>query len=362
MMKRLLYTIVIPAVAGLMLVACFGDDDEDSSDGSSDTPTATTQQSSSQQPATTTGVAAALNAQTSANLTELVAEVQPWVVAVVRGQGEGSGVIWDDQGHIVTNNHVVEGASSLQVVLADGQELSATLIAGDPITDIAVLQVDRTDLPAANFTEQLPEVGSFVLAIGNPLGFESSVTFGIVSGLHRSIPSGGTNPALVDLVQTDAAISPGNSGGALVNLEGEVIGINVAFIPPSAQAVSLGFAIPSSTVLDVVPQLLEDGNVEHAFLGVEPRPLSPQIVNQLGLDVSEGVLVFGLSSGGAAEEAGLQRGDVIVELDGEEIASVEDLYAALRDFAPGDEVEISVVRNGSEEQIQATLQDRPASS
>src|SRR5690606_17162386 len=202
----------------------------------------------------------------------------------------------------------------------------AEVVAADPLTDIAVLRVEQDGLTAATFSEELPRVGSVVIAIGNPLGFESSVTLGIVSGLNRAIPSGGTTPALVDLLQTDAAISPGNSGGALMNTNGEVVGINVAFIPPQQRAVSLGFAIPSVTVVSVVEQLLEDGTVEHSFLGIEPRPLTPLLAQQLGIDAKEGVLVFALSEGGPAQEAGIQPGDVIVRFNGEEIASIEDLY------------------------------------
>jgi S1-C subfamily serine protease len=228
------------------------------------------------------------------------------------------------------------------------------------LTDLAVIRVDKKGLPAASFSSELPRTGTAVLAIGNPLGFESSVTFGIISGEHRALPSGGTTPALVDLLQTDAAISPGNSGGALVNGDGQVVGINVAYIPPDQQAVSIGFAIPSTTAVDVVQQLLTTGRVQHAFLGIEPRPIDPDTASQLGLAVTQGVLVFNVSSGGAAEQAGIQPGDVITSFDGKTIASVEDLYSALRGKAPGDTVSIEINRNGQTQTVKATLQDRPS--
>jgi S1-C subfamily serine protease len=269
-------------------------------------------------------------------------------------------VIWDDKGHVVTNNHVVEGATTMAVVLASGERLPATLVATDPLTDLAVIQVQKQGLPPASFNEEIPVLGELAVAIGNPLGFEGSVTAGIVSGLHRSIPSGGTTPSLVDLIQTDAAISPGNSGGALVDSTGRVMGINVAYIPPQESAVSLGFAIPAGTVVETVNQLLQDGSAEHAFLGIEPRPVTPEVANQLGLAVDEGVFVFGLSEGGPAAAAGLQEGDVIVEFNGQEVASVEDLFTELRKASPGDRVEVVVNRGGQEQSFQVTLSNRPS--
>jgi S1-C subfamily serine protease len=186
------------------------------------------------------------------------------------------------------------------------------------------------------------------------------VTAGIVSGLHRAIPSGGQTPALVDLIQTDAAISPGNSGGALVNGEGQVMGINVAYIPPTEGAVAIGFGIPAETVKDTVDQLLKNGTVEHAFLGITPRPLTPDIAAQLGLSSSDsGVVVFQVSPGSAAANAGVQAGDVITKFDGKDISSVEDLYAALRSKKPGDRVSMTVTRANQPVDVTLTLDARP---
>ena len=290
---------------------------------------------------------------------DIVQEVEPSVVAVLTEAGQGSGVIWDEGGIVVTNNHVVEGASGIEVAFATGERVTADVRATDPRTDLAVLEVDREGLPAAQFADALPRVGELAVALGNPLGFENSVTAGIVSGLHRAIPSGGRTPALIDLVQTDAAISPGNSGGALVDADGRVIGINVAYIPPEARAVSIGFAIPAPEVVDVVTQLLESGEVEHAFLGVRPAPLTPQIAERFGIDTDEGILVFSVVPGSGADEAGVQEGDIVTRIGETPIHQVEDLLSLLRERAPGDEIELRVLREGEERTIPVTLTDRP---
>jgi S1-C subfamily serine protease len=294
---------------------------------------------------------------------EIVADVSPAVVAVnvetAQGEAEGSGVIWNETGVIVTNNHVVQGGKAVSVVFATGEEVDAVVKATDPLTDLAVIQVNRRDLTAARFAERLPDVGELAVAIGSPLGFENTVTAGIVSALHRDIPSGGQTPALVDLIQTDAAISPGNSGGALVSADGRVIGVNVAYIPPQARAVSIGFAIPSPTVLDVVRQLLDTGEVQHAFLGVEPTELTPQLADRFGLDVDEGVLVFRVVDATPAEVAGFRPGDVIVSIDGAPMRTVEDLFATLRRHQPGDEIEVEYVRGKERRSASVTLSDRP---
>lgn len=202
-------------------------------------------------------------------------------------------------------------------------------------------------------------MGELAIALGSPLGFENSVTAGIISGLHRDIPSGGQTPALVDLLQTDAAISPGNSGGALIGPDGEVIGINVAYIPPGTGAVSIGFAIPSPTVVSVVGQLLEDGQAEHAFLGVRPVPLTPQLAQRFNLETEGGAVVYTVIPGSPAEQAGLTPGDVIVSVDGEQIETVEDLLAALRAHQPGDEIDVELIREGTREEVTARLAERP---
>ena len=292
---------------------------------------------------------------------ELVEEVQPSVVSIDSGTSEGSGVIWDDEGTIVTNEHVIAGAQQVDVVLASGDRIPAHFVAASPDFDLAVLRVDREGLPAAQFATELPRVGELAVAIGNPLGFENTVTAGIVSGLHRSVPSGGQTPALVDLIQTDAPISPGNSGGALVGVDGEVIGINVAYLPPGETgAVSLGFAIPASTATQVVEELLADARVELAYLGIEPIQVTAEMAAEFGLGVDEGVGVAVTEPGGAAVAAGVREGDVIVEFGEEPIATVEDLFTQLRAHRPGDEVTLTVVRDGDRRELDVTLGERQA--
>ena len=232
----------------------------------------------------------------------LLDEVQPSVVAVVTDVGEGSGVIYDDDGSIVTNAHVVADAQAVSVTFADGSQADGQLVGIDPMVDLAVIRTTRDDLRAAGFSETTPVVGELAVAIGNPLGFENTVTAGIISGLERSIPGAGT--ALVGLIQTDAAISPGNSGGALVGPSGEVVGINVAYIPPAGGAVAIGFAIPSAVVVDVADELLADGDVEHAFLGITPVALTPQLAEQYGIDADAGVLVVEVVPGGPRTSPG----------------------------------------------------------
>jgi S1-C subfamily serine protease len=301
-----------------------------------------------------------------AAIPEIVRRVEPSVVAVLvqteLASGEGSGVIWDADGLIVTNNHVVEGAREVMVAFASGERLRARVVDTDALSDLAVLRVDRDGLPAARFAEELPQVGELAVAIGNPLGFESTVTAGIVSGLHRSIPAGGLQAqSLVDLIQTDAAISPGNSGGALVDGEGRVMGINVAYIPPEARAVSIGFAIPAATVVSAVEQLLESGEVSHSYLGIRgPTTLTPEIAEEFGLETDRGVLVAGVDAGTPAAEAGLEQGDIIVRAGGTRTDATGDLLGLLRRVPPGETLELVIVRDGEEMTVRAELAERPA--
>jgi serine protease DegQ len=291
---------------------------------------------------------------------DLVDQVEPSVVTIFTEGGLGSGVVYTSDGVIITNEHVVRGSTEVEVAFADGQRVAGEVLATDPVVDIAVVQADRADLPAAEFTSELPEVGEGAIVIGSPLGFENTVTSGIISALHREIPgSAAQGQSLVDLIQTDAAISPGNSGGALINLRGQIIGISEAYIPPSAGAVALGFAIPAATATEVADQLLEDGTAEHAFLGLVPGAITPQIAQQLGLQQDEGVVVLSVVDGGPADEAGLQPGDVVVSVGGEELRSPEDLLAYLRGREPGEQVTIEYLRNNEQETTEATLADRP---
>ncbi|MFC5238258.1 S1C family serine protease [Pseudonocardia zijingensis] len=292
------------------------------------------------------------------------AQLLPSVVKILTEGGNGSGVIYTGDGLILTNEHVVRGSPTVQVGFADGQRHAGTVRAVDVVTDLAIVQVERRDLPVPRFQPELPVIGELAIAIGSPLGFENSVTAGVVSGLHREIPgTAAETQALVDLIQTDAAISPGNSGGALVNARGEVIGINEAYIPPQAGAVSIGFAIPAATAIDVAEQLRTSGRARHAFAGLEPTQISPQIAAQLGLPGTDGVIVAATVPGGPAAIAGLRPGDLILAVDGEPTRRPEDFIGALRRRAPGDTITLSIHGlDGQQRSAQVTLTDRPAFS
>lgn len=333
--------------AGLAAAGCGGSDDE------AQTP-ARTDAAPQVAPGSTDG-------GTLASVPEIYRKLEPSVVAVeirgAQGSGEGSGVVYEPR-RIVTNHHVIAGAREVVVALANGERIKARVLASDPRTDLALLGIGR-DLPPANFARSLPPVGSLAVAIGNPLGFAGSVTAGVVSGVDREIPSGGRTPALVNLLQTDAPISPGNSGGALVGRDGRVIGVNVAYIPPAARAVSIGFAIPAPTVVDVVQQLADDGDVDHAFLGVQLRPLTRDIAEQLAVPVQEGAIVAVVEEDGPADEAGLRAGDIVVEAGGRPVATVEDVLAVLRRSKPGDELTLAVMRDDERRTISVTTGRRP---
>jgi S1-C subfamily serine protease len=274
-------------------------------------------------------------------------------------------VIWSKDGVVVTNNHVVrvedQPVDRVEVAFFDGRRVPGTVRATDPSTDLAVVQVDRKDLRPATFQRALPQVGELAVAIGSPLGFENTVTAGIISGLHREIPGSAAQGirSLVDLVQTDAPISPGNSGGALVNGRGEVVGISVAYIPPEQGAVSIGFAIPAATAVEVVGELLRTGRATHAYLGIEPAAVTREVAAQLGMDQAAGVLVLAVGAGTPAAKAGLQPGDVVVRLDDKAVDTVEDLFGELRQHRPGDRVTLTVVRDRRQRQLTATLADNP---
>lgn len=288
----------------------------------------------------------------------VVREVEPSVVTVFAGSGVGSGVVYREDGTLVTNEHVVGDARTVRIGFADGQRVEGQVVAADPATDLAVVRVGRTGLPVARFQTELPQVGELALALGSPLGFEGTVSAGIISGLNREIPgSAEQSTALVNLIQTDAPISPGNSGGALVDADGDVVGINEAYLPPSTGAVALGFAIPSATVVDVVEQLLRSGSVRSPFVGIRPGRITEQVAGQLGLQRTEGVLVLDVVDGSPAEDAGLAPGDVVTGLDGTAVRTVEDFLGALRRLRPGQTVPLVRLRDGREETVQVTLSE-----
>jgi len=278
-------------------------------------------------------------------------------------EGLGSGVIYRSDGYIITNNHVVEGSRDVEVAFADGTTERGEVVGTDPATDIALVSVDRNDLPAADFASGDPIVGQTAVAVGSPSGFESTVTSGIISGTGREVPAeytGGTQaPSLVDLIQTDAAISPGNSGGALADREGRVMGINVAYLPPAETgAENIGFAIPSATAVSVADQLIEDGEAVHPYVGVYLSDLTQQTASKFGSPVDSGALIEEVEPGSPADDAGIHRGDIVTAAGSEEVRSSGDLLSALRDYMPGDTVELKVLRNGEKTTLQVNLAER----
>jgi serine protease DegQ len=310
-------------------------------------------------------LAPSAQAATTGEIPQIVQRVEPSVVTVSHDRGTGSGVVWSKDGVVVTNDHVVspEGQTvdRVEVAFFDGRRFPGTVRATDPTTDLAVVEVDRQDLKPATFQRALPQVGELAIAIGSPLGFENTVTAGIISGLHREIPGSAQQGirSLVDLIQTDAAISPGNSGGALVNGRGEVVGISDAYIPPQEGAVSIGFAIPAATAVDVVGDLLRTGRASHAYLGVGADQVTREVAAQLGLDRAAGVLVLEVADGSPAAQAGLRPGDVIIRIGDQPVDTVEDFFGELRQRRPGDRVQLTIARDGREQQVTVTLGENP---
>ena len=256
----------------------------------------------------------------------------------------GSGFIINQNGYIVTNNHVVEGATQVQVKLSDGRELPAKVVGRDSKTDIALLKVEASGLTVIPLGDSsASQVGEPVMAIGNPFGLDQTVTTGIVSATGRAIGSGPYD----DFIQTDASINPGNSGGPLINARGQAIGINTAIFSQSGGSVGIGFAIPMTLAKNVVTQLADSGKVTRGWLGVGIQPVTPDIAKSLGRAETTGVLVASVSEGSPAEKAGLKAGDIITEYDGRKVERASDLPRAVAGTPVGRDVRLGVVRDGT---------------
>jgi S1-C subfamily serine protease len=294
----------------------------------------------------------------------------------------GSGFVYDDNGHIITNHHVVSGGGNrLDVTFQDGSVYRASLIGSDPSADIAVLYVKEVSkeklLPLSLADSSKVRVGERVAAIGNPFGLSGSMSTGIVSGVGRQIPAqeddGFTIP---DIIQTDAPINPGNSGGPLLNMRGEVIGINSAIFSTTGQFAGVGFAIPSKTIAQVVPPLITTGSYQHPWLGVAGMDMTPGIASRLGLDEPRGFLVMDVVSGSPAEKAGIQRGeedavidgismklggDVILAIDNNTVRKIDDILAYVEiEKSVGDDLKLTILRGGQTMEVIATLSARPS--
>jgi serine protease Do len=274
-------------------------------------------------------------------------------------RGLGSGVIVDAaKGYLITNNHVVAGANQVQVVLADGRIVHTDWIRTDPRTDLAVVKVDAGELIAAPLGDSdRMQVGDWVLAFGAPEGLQKTVTAGIISAKGRYTGDGNTYQ---DFLQTDAAINPGNSGGPLVNMRGQVIGINTAIVSPTGAYAGIGFAIPSDMVKSVMAQLIEKGHVTRGYLGVAIQSVTPGLARSFSLPDTKGALVTEVVPGGPAEKAGLRRGDFITSIDDKTVSGPNDLRNAVAALGPGKTVPIDFYRDGKKQSAEVTIEAQPA--
>lgn len=298
-------------------------------------------------------------------------------------EGSGSGFVYDPEGHIVTNYHVVENAEELLVTLANSQVYKAKIIGADPANDLAVIRIEAgSDLPepvAMGDSDKL-RVGQFVLAIGNPFGLEQTLTTGVVSALGRVIESPEDSRFIGEAIQTDAAINPGNSGGPLLDLQGRVIGVNSQIISPSGASSGIGFAVSANTVRRVVPELISRGHYPHPWLGTQMLPLTPSTAKAfrdagMNIPVDAGLLVIEAVKGAPADKAGIRGGsrvvrmgryqipldgDIIIAIDGEPINDSQDLAIYLEtQTTVGDKVELTIIRDGKEQAVQVILEERP---
>jgi 2-alkenal reductase len=296
---------------------------------------------------------------------------------------QGSGFLYDDQGRIVTNNHVVEDATSFQVRFSDGSVVEARLLGRDPGSDLAVLKVDELPAGAAPLAladSAQVEVGQTAIAIGNPFGERNTLTVGVVSGIGRSLSgprsaeARGTFP-IPNIIQTDAAINPGNSGGPLLNIFGEVIGVNTAIRSESGTFEGVGYAVPANTLARVIPALIREGRYQHPWLGVSMRDVDPLLARQFSLAARQGVLITQVQRGSPADRAGIQGGtkqadygglplaydgDIITAIDSQKVFSGDDLVGYLEQRASvGEQITITLLRDGVEQQVQVTLGSRP---
>lgn len=265
-------------------------------------------------------------------------------------QGSGSGVIIREDGYIVTNNHVIAGANAIEVTLNNNRTYPARLIGTDPATDVALIKIEESGLPIVPFadSDQL-RLGEWVLAIGSPYDLRSTITAGIVSAKGRSMPKDPNNPnefRIESFIQTDAAVNPGNSGGALVNKEGKLVGVNTAIISQTGSYAGYSFAVPSNIVKRITDDLMDYGTVHRARLGIVMLPINDEIAKELKLSSVNGVYITDMASDSAAAEAGIKVGDVVVEIGGSKVTGVSSVQELVNNFHPGDRAEVKVIRGG----------------
>ncbi|MEN6581763.1 MAG: trypsin-like peptidase domain-containing protein [Armatimonadota bacterium] len=296
---------------------------------------------------------------------DIVKRIGPAVVAVTTYDKSGdesalaSGVIITRDGEILTNNHVISGAHKVTVTLPSGKEIPAQNLGGDPGVDLAVIKIPGGNLPVAPLGDSdLLQVGQVAIAIGNPYGFERTVTVGVVSALSRTIPGGGQS--LSNLIQTDARIYPGNSGGPLVDSAGNVIAISVAVV--GGRAGTLGFAIPINTARSILDQVRRVGRVVVPWIGIAYGEITPEVAQQFNLPAKQGIIVAQVEKGGPAALAGIRRGDIIIEVDGNMVTNGGDLQKIVRQKNIGDKMQVTALRDGSRRNFVLTIKEMPASA
>jgi Do/DeqQ family serine protease len=278
-------------------------------------------------------------------------------------EGYGSGVIITSDGYIVTNHHVVKESDNVMVTLNDEREFEAEIVGTDPVTDLALLKIDAEELPSLKFgSSEDIKLGEWVLAVGNPFNIGTTVTAGIVSAKGRSLNIQRDQMAIESFIQTDAAVNKGNSGGALVNVEGELIGINAAIASPTGAYSGYSFAIPASIAQKVVEDLIKYGDVQRAVLGVQISDVNSEIADKYDLETMKGAIIMGVQRDGSADKAGIKPMDVIIEVEGEEIEDASDLQTTINQYSPGDKVTVTVKRDGKEKQFDVTLRNRQGST
>ena len=271
--------------------------------------------------------------------------------------GSGSGVIIREDGYIVTNNHVIDGADKIEVTLTNNQTYPAVLVGTDPATDVALLKIDASGLPVIPFGDSSKlRLGEWVIAIGSPYDLRSTITAGIVSAKGRSMPNYSGEFKIESFIQTDAAVNPGNSGGALVDKAGNLVGINTAIISQTGSYAGYSFAVPSNIVKKIVYDLIDFGSVKRALLGITMQPVDEKIAKEMKLSSLNGVYIYEVSKNGAADKAGIKAGDVLVAIDSVKVTDGASVQEAVSRFSPGEKAMVTVIRDGKEKQFEVTFQ------
>ncbi len=303
------------------------------------------------------------NAVVHVRNTRYVQQYQPYYYGyregpVYKQEGTGSGVIISPDGYIVTNNHVIKDASELEVTLENKKTYKAELIGTDPNSDVAVLKIDANDLPYLTFGDSdRIDLGEWVLAIGNPYNLGTTVTAGIVSAKGRDLKG---NKRIDNFIQTDAVVNPGNSGGALVDERGDLIGINTMIFSMNGSYIGYSFAIPSNNVRKIVDDILEFGSIQKGVLGIKAAELNGEIARKLGIEQTEGVYIYDIEDNTGAAQAGLQTGDIIIRINNVKISSMADLLGYLKTKRPGDEIEVTIIRDGDTQTFKVVLSQNNA--